>query len=76
MSCQLVCRKGLFWDLYLITSFINLFSVMLFRAVIISIIDITFMLSFMLFLKQVMHLWSKTRLKAVLVIFLVESQMI
>ena len=76
MSCQLVCRKGLFWDLYLITSFINLFSVMLFRAVIISIIDITFMLSFMLFLKQVMHLWSKTRLKAVLVIFVVESQMI
>ena len=49
---------------------------MLFRAVIISIIDITFMLSFMLFLKQVMHLWSKTRLKAVLVIFVVESQMI
>ena len=75
MSCQLVCRKGLFWDLYL-TSFINIFSVMLFRAVIMSIIDIIFMLCFMLFLKQMMHLWSKTRLKAVLVIFVVESQMI
>ena len=49
---------------------------MLFRAVIMSIIDIIFMLCFMLFLKQMMHLWSKTRLKAVLVIFVVESQMI
>ena len=63
-----------------LTSFINLFSVMLFRAAIISIIiiDIIFMLmilSFILFLKQMMHLWSKTRLKAVFGdIF--ESQMI